>query len=352
MLDFKKIIEAVEFISKEKNIPKESLIEVIESALKTAYKKDYWSKDENVNVKVDLSEWDFEITVEKTIVEEVENSAIEISFDELWEDWEDFEIWDIIELDVTDNVKEWGLGDTFWRIASQAAKQVISQKFQEVEKKKVYELFKNRQWELVSARVQLIESGKVVLEYEWNQLTLPKSEQASRDRYEQWQSIFLYIAEVSNTEEEGPKVVLTRKSKEFVEKLFEMNVPEIGDWTVKIIWSVRQPWVKTKILVDTDYDEVDPAGTLIWPKWMRVKSIMNELNWEKIDVIPANEELEIIVSKALSPAKVSKVEISEESDRATVYVPSEERAKALWKAGLNVTQASMLLDMDIDVVEE
>lgn len=351
MLDFWKIKEAIDIIHKEKNIPKEDLLEAIEGAVKVAYKKDYGDKDEQVTVKIDLENEDIEIWVEKTLVKEVENPALEISFEELGDDAEGFEEGDIIELDVTDEVKQYAWDETFWRIASGAARQVIIQKMAESEKKKLYELFKGKEGLIFPMKVELIESGKVVFDYSGNQVVLPKSEQVSRDRYHQGQRLHLYVSEVSDEEGEGPKVVLSRKPAELVVKLFENQVSELTDWTVVIENIVRQAWVKTKILVSSAFEEVDPAGTLIGPKGLRVREVMAELNGEKIDIISKTEDVNEMVRKSLTPAKVKKVEYIEEDNMAIATVESSERAKALWKNGLNVTQASILLDMEIKIKE-
>jgi transcription termination/antitermination protein NusA len=165
MLDVKKIEAAINQISAEKKIPKETLIDIIESAIKTAYKKDYGSKDENVIVKLDLDAGTIEISVEKTIVKEVTNPATEISFEELGEDGEGFEEWEMIEIDVTDDVMSSNFWDTFGRIASQAARQVIIQKIGDSEKQKIYELFKDKVGDSISMKVVMIESGKVIFDY-------------------------------------------------------------------------------------------------------------------------------------------------------------------------------------------
>ena len=142
MLDLKEIKLAINFMAKEKNIDKEKIVDIIEAAIKTAYKKDYWNKDEEVNVKLDLENETLEVSVQKTVVKEVTNPALEISFDELWDDAENFSEWDIVELDVTDEIQNWKIWDSFWRIASQAARQVIIQKIWDTEKEKIYDLLK------------------------------------------------------------------------------------------------------------------------------------------------------------------------------------------------------------------
>ena len=351
MLDIKKIEAAINQISAEKKIPKEKLIDIIESAIKTAYKKDYWSKDENVNVKLDLEQWEIEITVEKTVVKKVENPSTEISFDELWEDAENFEEWDVIELDVTDEISTQEFWDVFWRIASQAARQVIIQKIGDSEKEKIYDLFKDKAWEVLNMKVVMVESGKIIFDYNWNQVILPKSEQVSRDTYVPEARFYIYVAEASNDEKTWPKVVLSRKRKEIVPAIFELYVPELSDWTIVIDNVVRYPWVRTKLLVSTNYEEIDPSGTLIWQKWMRVKSVMEELSWEKIDIVSNNWNLNDIISKSLTPAKVLKVEINEDEEKANVYLLSSERSKAIWKNGINIKLASDLTWYNISLVE-
>lgn len=342
MLNVKQINQAITLISKEKWISKEKLVEIIEAAIKTAYKKDYWNKDEEVNVKIDLENESLQVTIEKTLVKEVTNPALEISFEELWEDAEWFEEGDIIELDVTEEIQNDEDGESFGRIASQAARQVIIQKMWESEKEKIFELFEWKEGQLVNIKIEIVEWSKVVFDYMWNQIVLPKGEQVSRDNYVAGARFFLYVAEVSKWENGSPRVILSRKRPELVTAIFAENVPEIGDWIINIDKVVRQAWVKTKILVSSNYDEVDPVGTLIGQKWMRVKSVMDELGWEKIDIIPNVPDMREVIKKSLSPADIIKVDVDTEAKSAIVYILPTERAKAVWKNGLNVNLASKL----------
>lgn len=351
MLDVKKIEAAINQISAEKKIPKESLIEIIESAIKTAYKKDYGSKDENINVKLDLEAWTIEITLEKTVVKKVTNPATEISFEELWDDAEGFEEWDVIEIDVTDNILSSSIRDSFWRIASQAARQVIIQKIADKEKQKIYELFKDKVWEVVNMKVIMIESGKVIFDYNWNQVILPRSEQVSRDNYVPDARFYVYVAEASLNEKTSPRVVLSRKNKGLVSALISLYIPEVADWSIQIDNIVRYPWVKTKVLVSTNYEEIDPVWSIIWSKWIRIKSIMEELSWEKIDVIHNNWNIEEIISKSLTPANVLKVEVNEKESSAKVYISPSERAKAIWKNWININLASDLTWYTLSLIE-
>ena len=342
MLDIKQIKQAVNLIAKEKNIAQEKLIEIIEAAIKTAYKKDYGNRDEEVNVRIDLETESLEITIEKTLVKEVTNPALEISFEELWDDADSFEEWDVVELDVTEEIQNSDSAESFGRIASQAARQVIIQKIGDSEKEKIYELFEGKQGDIINVKIELVEWSKVIFDYQGNQIILPKSEQVSRDNYVAWARFYLYVAEVSKNETWAPKVILSRKRAELVSAIFEENVPEIGEGIINIDKVVRQAWIKTKLLVSSNYDEIDPVWTLIGQKWMRVKNVMEELGGEKIDIIANMWDMSEVIKKSHSPAEVQKVVTDDEEKTAIVYIQSSERAKAVWKNGLNVNLASKL----------
>ncbi len=350
MLDIKQIEQAINIISIEKKIPKEKLVEIIEAAIKTAYKKDYSSnREEEVNVKLDFENESMEIAVEKTVVKEVTNPATEISFEDLGDSAGDYSEWDVIELDVTDEINSDDWGESFWRIASQAARQVIIQKIGDSEKEKIYDLFEWKEGQIVNVKVEIVEWGKVVFDYNGNQVVLPKSEQVSRDVYSAWNRFYLYIAEVSKNETGTPKVILSRKRSELVSAIFAEQVSEIGEGIITIDNIVRQPWVKTKLLVSTTYEEIDPVWTLIGQKGIRVKSVMDELSGEKIDIIANTGDIREILKKSLSPAQVVKVEIDEDDELATCYIDPSERAKAVWKNGLNVNLASKLTGYRISI---
>jgi len=289
--------------------------------------------------------------LEKTVVKTVENPSLEISFDELWEDASNFEEWDVIEIDVTDDVMNDDWGESFWRIASQAARQVIIQKIADSEKEKIFELFEWKEWQVVNMRVELVEWWKVVFDYNWNQVVLPKGEQVSKDNYVPDARFYVLVAEVTNTEQWNPKVVLSRKRPEIVPAIFEAYVPEIGEWVVNIDKVVRHPWIKTKILVSTNYEQIDPVWTLIWQKWMRVKAVMDELSWEKIDVISSSDDIREIIKRSLTPATVLKVEVDEDDLSANVYINSEEKPKAVGKWGVNINLATELIGYKINLIE-
>lgn len=351
MLDVKKIEAAINMISAEKKIPKEKLIEIIEAAIRTAYKKDYGYKDEKVNVHLDLEAGTIELSVEKTVVSKVENPALEVSFEELGDDAEGFTEGDIIEIDVTDDVMSEENSESFGRIASQAARQVIIQKIGDTEKEKIYELFVGKEGTVINMKIEIVEGGKVVFDYNGSHVVLPKSEQVSKDNYQAGWRFYLYVAEVSNEEAGSPKVTLSRKRPEIVPAIFAEYVPEIGEGIVNIDRVVRHPGVKTKMLVSTNFEEIDPVGTLIGQKWMRVKSVMEELSGEKVDIVPNSDDVRNIIARSLTPAQVVKVEVDEEEGKANVYIRKEERAKAVGKNWVNVNLASELTGYRISLIE-
>ncbi|MDD2487358.1 MAG: transcription termination factor NusA [Candidatus Gracilibacteria bacterium] len=348
MLDLKKIEAAINQIAAEKKIDRQKLVEIIEQAIKTAYKKDYGSKDTNVNVTLDLPNESMEITVEKTIVETVENPNIEISLADLGDDASEFSLGDTVEIDVTDEIlaNEEGFG----RIASQAARQVIIQKIQESEKEKIYNLFKNKEGTIVNLKIELVEKNKVILDYNGNQIVLPKSEQVSKDKYVPGQRIYVYVGKVEEDSVLGPRVILTRKDKSLVLKLFEMNAPELEDGTVEVIRIARIPGFKTKIIVGSEYEEVDPAGSLIGPKGIRVKAVVDELFGEKVDIINYTDDIKELIRKSLSPAQVADVKVDTKTKEAICYVLPDEKLKAVGKGGANVNLASELTGYRITIV--
>lgn len=353
MLDFNAIDQAINIVSVEKNIPKEKLLEIIEQAVKMAYKRDYASKEANVNVSIDLAAEKMEITIEKEIVatdDDIEDEDLQISYDEIGGAESGYEIGDMVELDVSDDIIN---SDSFGRIASQVAKQVIVQKISETEKEKIYHLFKDKVGEIVSMKVDSIESigqkTRILLSYNGNQIPLPKSEQYQGDRYKPGQRMNFYVRKAEIDEEYGPIVALTRKDREFIIKLFENNTPELEDGTVEIISIARIPGVKTKIIVASENADVDPAGCLIGPKGTRVRTIVEELFGEKIDVLNYTTNKEEMIRRALVPGIVEEISIDEENNTINAVVKNSEKAKVLGRGGTNINIAGDLLGYKINL---
>lgn len=346
MLDLQKIEAAINAVSAEKKIPKEKLVEIIEHAIKTAYRRDYASKDANVHVHLDLQSGTIEISIEKTIVENVTDPHLEISYEEIGGADSGYALGETVEIDVSDDILD---SEGFWRIASQAAKQVIVQKIGETEKEKLYHLFKDKEDTIVSMRVELVEKNRVIFDYNGNQVILPKSEQNSKDRYTPGQRMYLYVRKVEIDPTTWPHVVLSRKDKELVVKLFEMNTPELNEGTVEIVSIARMPGIKTKIIVASDDEDVDPAGCLIGPKGMRVRTIVDELFGEKIDILNYTTHKEEMVRRALVPGIVESIQIDDETTTIHAVVKNSEKAKVLGRGGTNINIAGNLLGYRIEL---
>lgn len=188
-----------------------------------------------------------------------------------------------------------------------------------------------------------------MLDYNGHHVILPKGEQVARDGYFPGQRLSLYVSRVEEDSVYGPRITLSRKDKGLITELFKANVPELEEGTINIVSIARIPGVKTKVLVATDYDEVDPAGCLIGPKGVRVKAVVDELMGEKVDIVPLTRDLQEVMTKALVPGKIEKFQIDEENGLVRVWVLEEEKAKVLGKGGVNVNLASELLGYKIIV---
>lgn len=206
---------------------------------------------------------------------------------------------------------------------------MIVQKIGESEKEKLYHLFKDKEDTIVSMRVEIVEKNRVIFDYNGNQVILPKSEQNSKDRYIPGQRMYLYVRKVDIDPSIGPRVILSRKDKELVVKLFEMSTPELEDGTVEIISIARMPGVKTKIIVASEDEDIDPAGSLIGPKGTRVRAIVDELFGEKIDILNYTTNREEMVRRALVPGIVESIQINEETTLIEATVKNSEKAKVL-----------------------
>lgn len=340
MLDISRIAAAVDQVAAERKLSKKTLVDVIEAAIRTAYKKDFGTKDEVVNVKLDLEKAKLEISVEKTVVETVEDSSCQVSLEEVGGAEGGYKPGDVIEIDVTEEVL--APGCEFGRIASQAARQVIIQKLQDSEKAKIFDLFRDKEGQIVSTKVEMVERNKVFLDYNGTSVLLPRGEQVNRDEYQPGQRLTVYVAKVDAESGEGPQVVLSRRNTNLVVKMFEANTPELEEGTVEIVKIVRIPGFKTKLIVGSEYEEVDPAGCLIGPKGTRVKAVVEELCGEKIDVINYTDNKKELIAASLGPAQVQDVKVDEANGTAVALLTAEEEVRAIGRSGWNVRLAEEL----------
>jgi len=335
----REFIKAVEELEKEKEISKDLLIEAIESALVSAYKKNYGTS-QNVRVNIDRENGDIDVFMRKEIVEEVEDDQFEVSLEEARQIDPKYQVGDVIERQVTPR--------DFGRIAAQTAKQVVVQRIREAERGLIYDDYSNRQSEIVTGIVQRISNDTVFINMGKTEGILAATEQVPGEKYVVNSRIKVFIMDVKKTTK-GPQVYLSRSHPGLVKRLFELEVPEIQDGIVEIKSISREAGSRTKMAVYTADENVDPVGACVGSRGTRVQAIVDELFGEKIDIISWSDNPEKLISSALSPAKVEKVIINPDGKSATVVVPDYQLSLAIGKEGQNVRLAAKLCGWKIDI---
>jgi len=336
------LIQALHEIEKERGIPKVALIEAIKAALNTAYKKNFGTTQ---NVSVEFNDLSGEVRVfsQKKVVEEVQDSRLEIEMSEAQELYPECKIEDMVYVEATPT--------DFGRIAAQTAKQVVIQKLREAERSMIYEEFLEREGEIVTGTIQRIEARTVYITLGRTEGIMLPSDQISGERYEIGQRIKAYIYEVKNTSK-GPNIFVSRTNSYFLRRLFELEVPEIYDGVVEIKSIAREAGSRSKISVHSLDERVDSVGACVGPRGLRVQNIVSELDGEKIDIIKYDKDPEKYIANALSPAKVLAVYVNEEAKMATVVVPDYQLSLAIGKEGQNARLAAKLTGWKVDIKNE
>lgn len=335
----REFIDAINALEKEKDISKDILIDAIESALVSAYKKNYGTS-QNVRVNIDRDEGDIDVFMQKDVVEEVEDDMIEISLEEALEIDPRYEAGDVVEYQVTPR--------DFGRIAAQTAKQVVVQRIREAERGMIFDDYITRQGEIITGTVQRISNETIFVNIGKAEGILAATERVPGETYDVNERIKVYIMDVKKTTK-GPQVFLSRSHPGLVKRLFELEVPEIEDGIVEIKSIAREAGSRTKIAVYTEDETVDPVGACVGTRGNRVQNVVDELFGEKIDIITWSDTPETLISNVLSPAKVEKVIIDEEDKAATVIVPDYQLSLAIGKEGQNVRLAAKLCGWKIDI---
>jgi len=335
-------LDALRQIEKEKEIPLEVLLSTIESALESAYKKNYAATGD-VRVRVSSSKGGFHVFCEKDVVETVENSHIQISLQEARDNDPDVQVGDVIEIEVTP--------ENFGRIAAQTAKQVVVQRIREAEREHVYEEFGDRVGEVLTCTVQRREQRNVFVNLGKIEAVLPPAEQVPTEPYRFNDRLKVYVLEVRRTPK-GPQVVVSRTHPSLIRRLFELEVPEIAEGIVSIKSVAREPGARTKVAVHSSDEKVDPMGACVGHRGTRVQSVVNELYGEKIDIVRWNEKIEKFIAEALSPAKAVSVTCDDQTKTALVAMPDGQLSLAIGKSGQNVRLAARLTGWRIDIRSE
>lgn len=336
------LLTALEDIEKEKGIPKKLLLEAIEAALISAYKKNFGSS-QNVKVQIDETTGEVGVYSQKEVVEEAEDDNLQISLEEARKINPDSDPGDIIETEVTPA--------NFGRIAAQTAKQVVIQRIREAEREIVYEEFHNREGDIITGIVQRKMGNNVIIDIGKTEALLIPSEQMPNDEYNPGQRIKVYILEAKQTTK-GPRVLVSRSHPGLLKRLFELEVPEIHDGIVLINSVAREAGSRSKMAVSSVNSEVDPVGACVGPKGMRVQAVVDELQGEKIDIVRWEEEVADFIANSLSPARVIDVILQEEEKVARVIVPDYQLSLAIGKDGQNARLAAKLTGWKIDIKDE
>lgn len=334
--------QAIEQIVKEKGIDRQVVIEAMEQAVLSAANKKY-RNTRVLEAHYNADTGEVELFEYVRVVEEVQDSYTEISVEEAHEMDPECEIGDELgeKIDSSD----------FGRIAAQTAKQVIIQKVREAERETVFNEYKDRQWEIVTGQVRRFERGDLLIDLGRAESILPGKEQMPREVYRPGDRVRAIITDIAMTPK-GPQIILSRTHPQMLAKLFEAEVPEIGEGLVEIVNVVRDPGSRAKIAVASHDRDIDPVGACVGMRGSRVQNVVSELRGEKIDIIPWSADIARFVCNSLSPAQVVKVFMDEEQRALEVIVPDDQLSLAIGKRGQNVSLAARLTGCRIDIKGE
>jgi N utilization substance protein A len=342
-IDAQELFLAMNDLEKEKGINKEYLLDSIQTALITAYKRNF-DADENVSIVIDEATGEIHVYAEKEVVEEVEIPQTQISLEEAQKINKKLEIGDKTKIEI--------IPRNFGRIAAQTAKQVIIQKIREASRNFLFDEFSQRKGEIVSGIIQKADGGVVVLDLGKLEGIMPLKEQIPTEHYHVNDKIKAYVLSVEKGLKGAPQVLVTRSHPDVIKKLFELEIPEIYEGLIEVKAVSRDPGYRSKVAVYSKNPDIDPVGSCVGAKGIRIQNIINEMNGEKIDVIEWSEDPATFICAALLPAHVMAVDIKEDEKFAQVIVPDDQLSLAIGKAGQNARLAAKLTNWKIDIKSE
>lgn len=336
------LLDALDRLEKEKGISRDVIVEAIEAALVSAYKRNF-NQAQNVRTDFNLTTGTMHVYARKEVVDEVFDSRLEIAIEEARKINPNYEIGDIVEIEVTP--KEFG------RIAAQTAKQVVTQRVREAERGIIYEEFVDREDDIMTGIVQRKDNRYVYVSLGKTEALLPVHEQMQNEQYKHNDRMKVYITKVEKTTK-GPQIFISRSHPNLLKRLFELEVPEIYEGIVEIKSVAREAGDRSKVSVWSDNPDVDPVGSCVGPKGSRVQAVVDELNGEKIDIVKFSKDPVEFVANALSPSKVLDVIVNEEEKSTVVIVPDYQLSLAIGKRGQNARLAAKLTNWKIDIKSE
>ena len=330
---------AITQIASERGIPREAVLSSVEHALKTVYKK-MANSEEEVDVDIDSGNGAMRVFVLKRVVDEIEDPINDMTLPEATRIVPGAKTGDVLRIEKTP--------ENFGRIAAQTAKQVVLQKIRDFERDTVYEEYADKQGEILNGVVQRADSRAVIVELGKAEAVMPAREQVPTERYRPDQRIKVYLLEV-NKDPRGPQLIVSRSHPNLIRRLFELEVPEIYSGAVEIMEVAREPGLRSKVAVAARQEKVDPVGSCVGIRGVRIQNIVNVLNGEKIDVIEWSPDTATFIANALSPAKPTNVTLNEAEKVATVIVPTDQMSLAIGKEGQNARLAFKLTGWRIDI---
>jgi N utilization substance protein A len=345
-MDAHELIQSFAEFAKQKNIDRPTMIRILEDVFRNMIKKKYGS-DEKFDIIVNADKGDLEIYRFREIVDDDSEDIWDfdkISITEAHKIEPDFE--------VGEEVSEQIFIDDFGRRAVTTARQTLIQKVKDLEKDILFQKYKDLVGEIIAGEVYQVLSREVLLtDAEGNEVSIPRSEQIQKDRYRKGENVRAIVHKVEMVNG-NPKIILSRTSPVFLERLFEQEVPEVYDGLITIKRVVREPGERAKVAVESYDDRIDPVGACVGMKGSRIHAIVRELQNENIDVINYTENLELYIQRALSPAKIVSIKVDKENVRVSVYLKPDQVSLAIGKGGLNIKLASRLVGYEIDVFRE
>ena len=343
-VDSSELIIALDELEKEKGIKKEYVLESIETALVTAYKRNFDVNSDNVKITLNKETGETHVYEELEVVENVEDDKTQISL-------EDARKLDS-KLEIGDTVHKELMPKNFGRIAAQTAKQVIVQRIREASREIIFNEFSEKKGEIVSGLVQKVDKNIVVLDLGKIEGIMPLKEQSPTETYHVNQKLRACVASVEKGIKGSTQIIVSRANNDFLRKLFELEIPEIYEGLIEIKSVSRDPGKRCKVAVYSPNENIDPVGSCVGQKGIRIQNIINELNGEKIDVIEWHEDPSTFIAEALLPAKVMAVDVREEEKFAQVIVPDDQLSLAIGKSGQNARLAAKLTNWKIDIKSE
>jgi len=327
-------------LAAERNLPREMVLTAIEAALASAYRKDSVAAGQDISVKLDPGSGEVTVNILKTVVEEVEDEITEITLD----DARAFSP----TVEIGGSVATESIPHSAGRIAAQTAKQVVMQRLREAEREIVFAQYVDKVGEVLSITVQRVEPRQVIVDMGPGEAVMPYSEQMPNERYRQGQRMKVLLTAVERTPK-GTEIIVSRADKELLRKLFEMEVPEIFNGAVEIVAIAREAGARSKVGVRARQDRVDPVGSCVGLRGVRIQNIVNELQGEKIDVLEWDKEVGRFIANSLNPAQVLRVELDPTTKEAIAIVPDRQLSLAIGKEGQNARLAAKLTGWNVDI---